>query len=506
MVDRISRVTVIVVILGMLLAAPAAQGQDAHRYLLYATQDNYPVYHVYVLDVTDGEVTELGTVHDRGGDAGWSPGGRYVYLLDTAESMDEGRTLTLVEADSGRRFDLPEPVFGSQCSLPFWWSPDDHWLAYAIKTKTGEALMLLDPATGESVKLSDDALSYEWLAWSPNSRYLIYAPGASQGGLQLIVWDVSAHQTIKSFEAGYSYNFPTWSPTSDYLSYNGFDTVDVVIDSINADVEQHYSPGEIGDWSPDGRYLTVFRLDYTSPKATESLPANVMTLIDVEAGAEVSPSGILGIPSVDRYDAAWSADGRYLAASVYEDAVSRALDAYVYDVAEDRTIRVTDTPRYFPALIWSPVGHKLAFVSSPTAVEGGGHWEALTVYDVDSGQRRDFSLTIAPVYYVFVLNWSPNGESLIVWTDPGLSIYDTGSGDLSRIDPAFTFPNAVRWSPDGGAVALPARNGDAETDIFVYYPADHTLTNVTDTPDSYDSFLGWRGAAERDSLIFCGEG
>lgn len=456
---------------------------------------------IYAASAAGGDPTEVGTVRQPGSDAGWSPSGKFIYLLDY--DPERQRMLTLLEADTDQRIPIPEPLRVDECALPFWWSSDDRWLAYSTEANPDSTIRLFDTSTGETHSLSVEEPIYSWVNWSPNGRYLLFELASQTAQRSFAVWDAETQQRVASFQANTLRSAPSWSPSGSRLAYSDSETDEIVIRDVEGTAEQRYPPGFIGQWSPDGRYLTAAHL------VADTHFTFTLSVFDVEAGTPLVLEGEIGEPDIYP-DTFWSSNGRYLAIAIIDPEQRFARAIYALDVDSGVSLRLTDSPLYRFRLSWSPAAPVLAAVAaaenaSEESTDTGESASPLDVFDLERNRSDRFTVELPPYFYEPTLGWSPDGRYLVAWTYPAVSLYNHETGQLASLSDFPGGSSLAYWSPDGANLLLPAYSADVN-DLFLYTPENGALRNITGTPDEMETFLGWRGANQNYSLIFCGEG
>lgn len=485
----------IALLLLALLSVSVVYGQDSIPSLLYAVRDaKNDKATIYAFNL-DGDIkSEVGTVHNIGGDAGWSPDGKRIYLFDF-DSANQ-RILTLINLETHDRQTLPDLLYGGQCTLPFWWSPDGNSLAYAASVDSQAVLKVLSLSTGDIQVLANADLIYEMVSWSHDDRYLAYQ-AKSETPTQTTrfeIWDTQQKRIAYATDIASTDEFPQWSPSENRIAFGSLDSAQDIIYNLTDETQQVYPAGRFQNWSPDGRFLTLY-----SRGADEK---HVLSIIDVVAGAKMELGSEISTADVD-YDAAWSFDGRYLALATVDHADDYKRTVYVVDTADRTSRRLIPTPLIQSNFVWSPVDHTLAFATYPELMDGGNPFTSLWVFNMDVPKPHEFPVEISQYYFRRTLSWSADGRYMLVLTTTGILLLDKQSGQLNPI--ARTIPQvpSAYWLPDGLQLALASFSS---SDIYVFTPESGTLKNITMTPNEHEEFLGWRETKHNESLIFCGEG
>ncbi len=488
---RIARL--IEMLLFSLLMVPTVRGQDMSNQILVAVANENGDHIIYTLNVDNREKTEIGVIHNFGSEAGWSPDGKYIHLFDYNGSSLP--SLTLVDVETNQRQTLPDRLEQSPCSPPFWWSPDGQRIAYATQSESQIVLKILNLSSGDIQTLPDAALPYGEVSWSPDSRYLAYRTESQPVSDKVAIMNVETQRTIVLGIAS-SYEFLQWSPNEDLLAFIATDSLQATIYNLTNDTKHEYDGDRIGNWSPDGKYLTIYRHNQNQE--------TLLSVIDVHANTTVEFDGDMNQAYVDT-NTAWSSDGRYLALASINTSNDYKRTIYVVDVGARSSQQLKLDPLLFNKFVWSPVKNQLAFASNPQPVENGDVYTALWLFDIDRHQSQQYSVKIPFYFYEPTLNWSGTGRYLMIRTDTGTALLDSIAGKLNQMEKDSQTFFLPRWSPDGTRVAL-SSPVPAAYDIYVFTPEDNTLRNITNTPDESENFLGWRGDKNGEKLSFCGEG
>ena len=183
-------------------------------------------------------------------------------------------------------------------------------------------------------------------------------------------------------------------------------------------------------WSPDGTRLAAA----TYPEVDEVIVWNIMQDGGVWTGEDALH---LAFPGGDNagvtYDLAWSADGRYIAASISHRGTP-GHRIHVWDASTGTQLEGLDHAATRLSLAWSPGGDYLAV--------GGQSDREVMVFDFAAGTSAELVETEEPhVSGVRDLCWSPDGRFL--------------AGAVERYDPGYYVNYGIAiWEPAIGGAPL----------------------------------------------------
>ncbi|MBA3874073.1 MAG: PD40 domain-containing protein [Anaerolineae bacterium] len=477
--NRVSRIPYFILLFLALLIVPAVHAQDTTSHqILYAVGGQDAGGIIYTLDVDTGLKTEIGTIHNLS-DAGWSPDGKFVYLLSYSQRLPR---LTLVNVETKQRETLLDPLADISCWLPISWSPDGQWLTYTAQTDSDPLLKIYNPNMGDIQVLKGGDPNDDFPDWSPDNRYATYRLASPTPSDQMAVWDTQTQRTISTLNVDPAKQLQ-WSPTENRIAYQEAGSKSVIIYNLSDGTKQKYDHAKMGDWSPDGRFLTIYD--------SKLLVIDVNTEKPVEFDGDISGVGF-GQP--------WSADSRYLVASGLNVNADSTSTIYILDLVQKRILPTGMKPTETSLFTWSPMDEKFAFAAGTDLVDGASIFTHLWTFNVNDFQSHQYVAQM-PWAWGQTLFWSPGGRYITVETSAGVGLFDSKSNQLNWImedDQSFSWPY---WSPDGAKIALMS-----DDDIYMFTPENHDLENITNTPDETDIFLGWRGDNRGHSLISpCGE-
>ena len=259
------------------------------------------------------------------------------------------------------------------------------------------------------------------------------------------------------------------------------------VDPDGTDEQLVYNNSEVGQWSPDGRRITLF----PQIEGVDEL------LFDVDTGA-ATDLGLPGslYPDLLLFCGVWSPNGARLACEGFGQTDPSLNGVYTLSSSDGGDLqRVTYDPNGDDAPSdYSPNGNRLVITRANETT-----YELDTVKLDGSGLKR---LTPEGMEFNFGNgNWSPQGNQIVfsahvpngdyhssVWV---VHFDGTGLHQLPIAGPCggpFSDPSTYGcfnpvWSPDGRKIAFGRNQDDDQRDLYTVNADGSGLFQVTNTPD-----------------------
>ncbi|MCH7605749.1 MAG: PD40 domain-containing protein [Chloroflexi bacterium] len=216
----------------------------------------------------------------------------------------------------------------------------------------------LDPATGESVALTDNQSRDFDPRWSPDGKQVVFLSDES-GDVEINLVDRAGEVVVRLTHSAGDDTSPRWSPDGQRIAFISHRDNQPEIYLMAADgsnptrVTNNSTDDRLGDWSPDGVWLVFYSVGD-----------------ETERGLWLrNPDGVdqFHVTNGDDRDPVWSPDDRHIAFVRNEGGnkdiyiVSRMKNGVWQDIIEPTRLTQHETADLSPT--WSPDGKTLAFVS-----------------------------------------------------------------------------------------------------------------------------------------------
>jgi WD40 repeat protein len=270
--------------------------------------------------------------------------------------------------------------------------------------------------------------------WSPDDKQVVFEV-PNVGGFS--IWVQNADGKGNSWLAGG--RAPRWSPDGTQIAVigpplPGLRILDVVSGSERAvfDAKDQVKETLGCDWSPDGRRLAA---------VVERNGARELVIVSAEGAGK-------GLKTRLRADSngglAWSADGKKLAISMYDEKLDARRLHTIDPDGNDPPALIAGQQGDNREPAWSPDGTQLAFASSRKTTDRPAVAVAKVRATLELVRSHDKGGTVYSVAF------SPDGRTAFVGGDmahQGMQVWDASTGEVLRDIPAPGIFVAV--SPDG---------------------------------------------------------
>jgi WD40 repeat protein/transcriptional regulator with XRE-family HTH domain len=318
-------------------------------------------------------------------------------------------------------------------------SPDGKYLVTSSSDKTAR---IWDLAAGKTIHVfSDGNNGLEWVAFSPNGKYIVTADGS---GNSARLWDVASGQTIRIFSGHTGIVYAAaFSPDGKLIVTVSGDKTARIWDVATGNT-LHVLTGHT-DWavrtafSPDGKYVVTASADRTA------------RLWDVSTGNTVQVFSVAGDKEYTEC-VSFSPDGNYIATCNTDKAGHTV--ARIWDVLTGQVVHEFSGHRgLVHGASFSPDGQLLL-----TAADDG----TARLWDIATGQA------------LRIFSGHHNAVQTATFSPDGTLVATTSNDGIARVWNLQTFPGGVQFSthgvviqqasfsPDGKRVVTANQDGTAQ--------------------------------------------
>ena len=355
-------------------------------------------------------------------------------------------------------------------------SPDGAWIAYSAVTSGGSgapAIYVIPKQGGDARKISPDSVSAYPLGWSGDGSgvYCKSFEGRT-------VYHIGLDGSIRVIDPG-----DPFARTA-AISPDGQTKLLLKFNQDNRD---------LGIVEPGAAFRFVAETPVWEEDAILGPGAGEITVVTTPSfQAEISTISIwspktksftaLPLPEGQKYQPAWSSDGRMLAYSYRREGQA---DVWLFDAKTGRSAPLTDDAEDSGAPTWAPDGEWLAFCRSTKISHihvGNPMKEGRR--QITEGPDYDFAPSVSPdgrwVAFMRKFAGGPERGKTV------LCIAPVAGGPVRQLDlKGLTLPGkamGVTWSPDASEFAFQASEGTAKMDIYRIGRDGEGLARVTVDP------------------------
>jgi Tol biopolymer transport system component len=196
------------------LPLPFAPGWEARwspdsRFVMLPGRDSKGAIKTYRVDAATGEqapLSDIGGMNNQwGSQRGWFPDQKAIYLVGRSPQDGQGRRRTrLLRMDlaTSKVEDLPLPGLGDRALLSVTLSPDgQQFAAWSGDRERPSIALVVIPASGggprellsvDSANVNELAMPLRGLAWTPDSRHLVFARRSDTKKDMMNLWRIAA--------------------------------------------------------------------------------------------------------------------------------------------------------------------------------------------------------------------------------------------------------------------------------------------------------------------------
>lgn len=174
---------------------------------------------IWLIDVRNGEISQLTDLKDGACQPDWSPDGERLVFTSpcgSKRSRYPGSRLYMIDVDSRDITPLPASLEGDFDPA---WSPDGNWIAYTSLINGQMQLKKIDPDKFTIIELSDGRYDDSDPAWSPDGKKLVFVRIRSVG--QIWLMDSDGDNPVQFTRSGAIDNSnPEWYPNENLILYS----------------------------------------------------------------------------------------------------------------------------------------------------------------------------------------------------------------------------------------------------------------------------------------------
>lgn len=464
--------------------------------ILYSNEND-----IYVLNLTNFQVTRLTNNSEPDFDAAWSPDGSQIVFRSHRDGDEE---IYVMNADGSNQTNLSKNPRGGDWS-PVW-SPDGTRIAFFSEREGKSGIWVMNSDGSSPIPVGAPPGVNDYPTWSPDSQQIAWnctmgkRHSSGRGDFEICVSNADGSGLTQLTDTEGDNKYPAWSPDGSQIAFvsnrNGWPT-------LPAYEPLGYDPEAFGD-----EEIFIMNVDGTNqinltnnPREDDSFPAwsrdgqqliysrygclTVMNLADPSQPIQLSKGNCTGTDAGTFPD--WFQSGETSSTktdSACEPAISfmdeRNGQVDIFTVNSDGSglRQLTNDPAGELAMSWSPDGSQLAF---QRASEKDGSTE-LYLINVDGGELTNLTRNPGDDWSPA---WSPDGKQIAYYADgsEGMALYvlDLFKGSAPAIIPGTQMGAGPSWSPDGKQIVY-RQELPGNDEIFVIGADGANPINLTQHP------------------------
>jgi len=358
-------------------------------------------------------------------------------------------------------------------------SPDGKWIAYGALTgpeKGIVGLYVVPRAGGAAKRISPDSLGVYPIRWSGDGAG-IYCRSRDGMRVHFVGMDGQVRD-LGEIEALCRLTDITPDGKTQLLLRFNRDNRDIGVRRSGGEIEY---VAKTPEWEEDatfgpgsGEITAVSYPSYLAPVSTISVWS-----------PKTSRFAPLPLPESQNYQPSWSADGRLMAYTVYQNGQT---DVWAYDANTTQAAPVTEDPDDASSPGWSPDGEWLAYCRSTTSSHlFAGDPRSADRRQLTDGPARDYSPVVSPDgrWIAFLRRATAGGTAVQI--GPKLCVMPISGGEALELDlSGATLPtkgtDVFSWSHDSRSLAFNATGSSSKMDIFRIDRDGENFARVTVDP------------------------
>ncbi|AZR72655.1 hypothetical protein BBF96_04180 [Anoxybacter fermentans] len=177
---------------------------------------------IWLINRYGGEAKQLTHLYHGAYDPVWSPDGKRIAFLSNVSPDDEHEKLLKEKTEKERNKEEEEKSKKVKVINNLRYKSDD--LGFLDDKKS--QVWILDLASGQPIRITNDDRHYSKPAWSPDGKKLVLScevdePEYHPGESQILIIDLETWEIKKIIPEGFAASSPTWSPDGTKIAFFG---------------------------------------------------------------------------------------------------------------------------------------------------------------------------------------------------------------------------------------------------------------------------------------------